>query len=78
MACLFTKTNPDTVASPFVRGNGAEVKENMYPTTAKATYTTTEAHVHRFSTGVSCKKLHQLSQSSKVRILAAHVPPGRQ
>lgn len=45
MACLFAKTNPDTVAPPFVRGNGAEVKENMYPTTAKATFTTTEAQI---------------------------------
>lgn len=73
-ACWFTKTNPNTVALPFVRGNGAEVKGNAYPTTARATFTTTDVHLHRFSTNVSHEKLHQLSQSRKIHISCSWAP----
>lgn len=73
-ACLFIKTNPDTVALPFFRGNCAEAEGSTYPSTPRATFTSTEAHLHRFSTHVSCQKLHQLSQSCKLQFSCSCTP----
>lgn len=45
-----------------------------YVSSAKATLTTAEVPLHRFSTDVNCQKLHLLSQSCKIHIRWSCVP----